>query len=220
MRKVKFVNGGYYHVLNRGVDKRDIFLNRQDMERFLQSMQEFNTADPIGSIYEAQIRKKNKNGNLVSKLGKFKDDSNIVNFICYCLNPNHYHLILKQLVNRGIEKFMQRLALGYSKYFNLKNKRSGTLFQGPYKATHIDSDAYLLYVSAYVNLNHKVHGSENILYKSSWGEYCQGINKEMDICEKDIILNQFPNIEKYKTFAEESLKFIRQRKELEKLLLE
>ncbi|PIS34583.1 MAG: hypothetical protein COT37_01930 [Parcubacteria group bacterium CG08_land_8_20_14_0_20_43_9] len=168
MRKIKFVNGEYYHILNRGVDKRDIFVDKEDLARFFQGMREFNTLDPIGSIYEAQIRRKNKKfGNLVSK-----EDSKIVNFICYCINPNHYHFILRQLTGRGIEKFMQRLALGYSKYFNLRHKRSGTLFQGPYKATHIDSDDYLLHASAYVNLNNKVHGLENVLYKSSWGEYC------------------------------------------------
>jgi len=216
MRKIKFVNEEYYHILNRGVDKRDIFLDNEDLKRFFQGMQEFNTIDPIGSIYEAQIRKKNKKfGNLVSK-----NDSKIVNFICYCLNPNHYHFILKQLVDRGIEKFMQRLALGYSKYFNLRYKRSGTLFQGPYKATHIDSDNYLLHVSAYVNLNNKVHGLENILYKSSWKEYSQNVHQELDFCEKDVILNQFSSPEKYKSFAEESLEFICERKELEKLLLE
>ena len=216
MRKIKFVNEEYYHILNRGVDKRDIFLDSEDLKRFFQGMQEFNTIDPIGSIYEAQIRKKNKKfGNLVSK-----NDSKIVNFICYCLNPNHYHFILKQLVDRGIEKFMQRLALGYSKYFNLRYKRSGTLFQGPYKATHIDSDNYLLHVSAYVNLNNKVHGLENILYKSSWKEYSQNVHQELDFCEKDVILNQFSSPEKYKSFAEESLEFICERKELEKLLLE
>ena len=216
MRKTKFVNGEYYHILNRGVDKRDIFLGKEDFERFFQGMREFNTVDPIGSIYEVQIRKKNKKfGDLVSK-----NNSKIVNFICYCLNPNHYHFILRQITDRGIGKFMQRLALGYSKYFNLKYKRNGTLFQGPYKATHIDSDNYLLYVSAYVNLNNKVHWLENTLYKSSWEEYSHNVRQEMDFCEKDIILNQFSSPEKYKSFAEESLKFIRERKELEKLLLE
>jgi REP element-mobilizing transposase RayT len=218
MRKVKFVNGEYYHILNRGVDKRDIFLDKTDLGRFFQSMREFNTLDPIGSIYEAQIRKKNNFGNQVSK--DFRDDSKVVNFICYCINPNHYHFILRQLVDRGIEKFMQRLALGYSKYFNLKYKRSGTLFQGPYKAILIDSDDYLLHLSSYINLNNKVHGLENTLYKSSWGEYSQNTKGEMDFCEKDIILNQFSSQEEYKSFAEESLKSIRERKELEKLLLD
>lgn len=215
MRKIKFAEGEYYHILNRGVDKRTIFLQEEDLERFLQSMREFNTIDPIGSIYEAKFRKKDKQlGNLVSK-----NTEKMVDFVCYCLNPNHYHLILKQLVDRGIEKFMHRLALGYSNYFNLKYKRSGSLFQGPYKATHIDSDSYLLYVSAYVNLNNKVHGIEDT-FRSSWGEYCGDFQGAVNFCEKSIILNQFSGQKQYKDFAVESLKHIKERKELEKLLLE
>ena len=217
MRKIKFINGEYYHILNRGVDKRNIFLDKEDLRRFIQGLQEFNTLDPIGSIYESQLRKKhNENGNLVST----RDDSKIVDFICYCINPNHYHFILVQLSDNGIRKFMQRIALGYSKYFNLKYKRSGTLFQGPYKATHIDSNDYLLHASAYINLNNKVHGLENVLYKSSWGEYCQDNYKGIAFCKKDIILKQFLNSDEYKSFAEESLKSIHERKELEKLLLD
>lgn len=216
MRKVKLANGEYYHILNRGVDKRAVFLDEEDLERFLQSMQEFNTLEPIGSIYELKARRKNeKFGNPVSK-----DKIEMVSFICYCLNPNHYHLVLKQLVDRGIEKFMHRLALGYSKYFNSKYKRNGFLFQGPYKVSHINSDSYLLHVSAYVNLNNKVHEMENMLYRSSWEEYFNNTQGRIKFCEKDIILNQFSNPEKYKNFAEESLESIRERKELEKLLLE
>lgn len=218
MRKVNFIQGEYYHIFNRGVDKRQIFLDQYDLSRFFQSMTEFNTLNPIGSIYENSLRKK-KFGNQVSKDSK---EEKLVNFVCYCLNPNHYHFILEQLINKGIEKFMHRLGLGYAKYFNEKYSRSGVLFQSPFKAVHIDSNEYLLHLSVYVNLNYKVHQIDpfgNQVSKSSWEEYIQS-EKRKNFCQKDKILSQFTNWTEYKEFAENSLEEIKTRKELEELFLE
>ena len=131
MRKTKFVNKEYYHVFNRGVDKRKVFLDEDDWNRFLQSMDEFNSVTPIGSIYENSFNK-NKLGHSMSKqgAGARKKKDKLVNFVCYCVNPNHYHFLLEQVFDNGIEKFMQRLGNGYTKFFNNKYLRSGSLFQG------------------------------------------------------------------------------------------
>ncbi|MBU4338512.1 transposase [Patescibacteria group bacterium] len=212
MRKINFVNGEHYHIFNRGVDKRVIFPETADLARFFKSMVEFNSIEPIGSIFENSFRN-NKLGNSVSKSDKLE----LVNFICYCLNPNHYHFILEQIADNGIRKFMHRLGLGYTKYLNGKYKRNGFLFQGPFKAIHINSNEYLLHLSAYVNLNNRVHNFESSIFDSSWDEYLLGRN---GICKKNIITNQFKNISEYKNFAENSLKLIREKKEIEKLLLE
>lgn len=207
MRKIIFANNEHYHIFNRGVDKREIFSDLKDLNRFFQSMKEFNTLDPIGSIFENSFSK-----------DLSKKQKNLVKFICYCINPNHYHFILKQVVDKGIEKFMHKLGVGYTNYFNKKCERSGSLFQGNYKAVHIDSNEYLLHLSAYVNLNNKVHKLGNLVSKSSWDEYIN--NLQSGFCEKDIILGQFNNPKEYKEFAENSLIDIRERKEMEKLLLE
>jgi putative transposase len=203
-------------VFNRGVDKRKIFLDQQDLERFFQSMKEFNTLEPIGSIYENSFRKNSKLGDPISKFPK------LVDFICYCLNPNHYHFILKQNIDNGIEKFMHRLGIGYTMFFNKENERSGALFQGRYKAIHIDSNEYLLHLSVYVNLNERIHelgdSISKSISKSSWKEYVN--NNFNGFCEKDIILGQFNNLSEYKKFAENSLKFIHEKKQMKKLLLE
>jgi len=176
-------------------------------------MNEFNNIQAIGSIYQNQFRK-NKFRELISKDTK---DSKLVNFICYCLNPNHYHFILEQLTDRGIEKFMHKLGTGYANFFNEKYRRDGRLFQGSFKAIHINSDEYLLYLSAYVNLNNMVHRLRSLTPKSSWDEY--RLNKT-GFCSKDIILNQFKNAESYVNFAKNSLKYIKNRKDIEKMLLE
>lgn len=210
-RKIKFVNNHFYHIFNRGVDKREIFSTPDDLARFLQGIDEFNVIRPIGSIFQNSF---NPLRSSTPKEGK------LVNFICYCLNPNHYHFLLEQIADNGIEKFMQRLGTGYTNFFNNKNKRSGSLFQGRYKSILVDSNEYLLHLSSYINLNDKVHQLGSSTSKSSWGEYVQGSYDDFNFCEKDIILGQFDNKEEYKNFAEKSLENIRERKEMEKLLLE
>jgi len=206
MRKVPFVVGEYYHIYNRGVDKRVVFTDRFDLQRFIQSMEEFNTIDPIGSIFENRFRKQ-RNQSLGARSPK------LVDFVCYCLNPNHYHFILTPLVENGIEKFMQKLGAGYTIFFNIKYKRTGVLFQGKFKAIHIDSDEYLMYLNVYVNLNNRVHKIplSSLTTKSSWNEYT-GENNE-NFCNKEIVLNRFNSPAEYKEFAEETLKGIIERKE-------
>ncbi len=194
LRKVAFVEKEFYHIYNRGVDKRSIFSDKYDLQRFFQSMQEFNTIKPIGSIFENSF---NKNKHIVPNLP-------LVQFIAYCLNPNHYHFILTPMVEHGIEKFMHRLG-GYTKYFNEKYSRNGSLFQGTFKANHINSNEYLLHASVYVNLNYKVHRLKEgkNLFMSSWNEYIDKFSS--GICWKDIILKQFKSKKEYEEFARDSL---------------
>ena len=214
MRKVIFAKGEFYHIYNRGTDKRDIFSCENGMARFLESMIEFNVLEPIGSLYAQSFRKKNQLNTSTAK-GEVTDvvDEKLVNIIAYCLNQNHYHFILQQVSDRGIEKFMQRLGTGYTMYFNSKQERSGALFQGRFKAVHINSNAYLLYVSAYVNLNNRVHQLRGSTSKSSWDEYI-GKQKGVGICEKEIVLGQFRKPEEYIAFAENSLQGILERRGL------
>ena len=202
MRKTPLVIGEYYHVYNRGVDKRSIFEDRYDLERFFYSLQEFNSVEPIGSIFENSFNKE-------------KATEKLVEIICYCLNRNHYHLVLRQLVENGISEFMKRIG-GYTWYFNNKHKRSGALFQGVFKSSHIDSDSYLLHVSAYINLNNVMNGKHQILSKSSWAEYLGQENTR--ICNTSIILDQFKNRTAYKKFALSSLEDIIRRKKMGKEL--
>jgi putative transposase len=216
MRKIQLVENEYYHIYNRGVDKRNVFLDDFDYIRFLQSIQEFNSVDPVGSLYEKNFREK-KNGSLASPLEAKLPK--LVEIICYCLNSNHYHFILKQISEKGIEKFMHRLGTGYTKYFNQKYKRTGSLFQGPFKSAHINPDNFI-YLSAYINCNAEVHGiakSEDWKW-SSFLDYAGKRNGKL--CDKEIVLDQFRNQKDYIDFAKENAKAMKEKKEFEKLLLE
>lgn len=215
MRKTKFATKEFYHIYNRGVDKRDIFMDSNDVARFLVCISIFNTKDPVGSVHENSFRGNKQLGSLAPKSGK------LVNFVAYCLNQNHYHFILEPLVDDGIQKFMHRLSTGYTNYFNEKYKRSGSLFQGTYKATHIDSNEYLLHLSVYINLNFKIHKGLNKewmrkLSISSFKEYTEKVMKPF--CKKDIVLEQFNSTKEYKNFCEETLpEILRKKKEAKEL---
>lgn len=197
---------------NRGVDKRNIFSDSYDTSRFFQSISEFNSVEPIGSIYENSFSKTIKDKQVLKR----KSESKLVNMVAYCLNPNHYHFVVEQVVDRGVEKFMHRLSTGYTKYFNKKHDRSGTLFQGPYKAVHVGSNEYFLHLSAYVNLNYKVHRLGSLASKSSWEEYIGETN--MSFCSTKPILEQFKNQQEYKIFALESVQCTAERRRADKEL--
>jgi len=173
----------------------------------------FNRIKPVGSLYELSFDP-----------NKDEDCPKLVEFICYCLNPNHFHFILRQIAPKGISLFMKRLLGGYTMYFNEKEKRSGALFQGLFKSKLIIDNDYLLHTSAYVNLNNRVHqlgGLISKLVRSSWNEYRMG---KSGLCEKGIILGQFKNPKEYEKFAlgslELSLKRKAEDKELKGLMLE
>jgi len=136
----------------------------------------------------------------------------LVDIVAYCINPNHFHLILSPLVEKGIEKFMQRIG-GYTRYFNEKYERNGVLFQGKFKSKHIEDMRYLLHVSVYVNCNNldSLSSPTTQLSRSSFNEYL-GLILE-NICNKRIVLSHFKNIEEYKNYAKNTWQNICKRKE-------
>lgn len=162
IRKITFVEDQYYHVFNRGVDKRSIFKDTKDIQYFLNRLADLNI-DDSGTKFTTQ-RFKRKGEKI-----HFLDQQKLVSIVAYCLLPNHYHLILKQESENGISKFMQKLGTSHTMYFNAKYKRSGSLFQGKFKANMIDGDFGLPVLSVYVNLNyihHKINPKTSLVKSS------------------------------------------------------
>lgn len=127
----------YYHVYNRGVEKRVIFLDDQDYTVFLGLIKKYLAGEEAAR----------KNRHPYSRLDKE------VRLVAYCLMPNHFHLLLYQDTPEGITKLIRRLATGYAMYFNNRYQRVGSLFQGKFKAARINSDSYLHHISRYIHLN-------------------------------------------------------------------
>jgi len=220
-RRIQFFNDEYYHAFNRGVDKRGIFMEVKDYNRFLLSMNLLNDTND-GLMIEWRDYKKSNPKKSVNDFLKvpFRKRKPLVDIIAYCLNPNHYHFILKQVADKGIERFMHKIGTSHTKYFNKKNKRSGSLFQGVFKSVHIDSNEYLIYLSAYVNKNnfiHKYNKNDNWPY-SSLHAYLE--ERKDKLVNKDIILGQFKNIKEYQKFLEDNALYMKGKKEMEKYLIE
>lgn len=144
MRKLKFDDNSIYHICNRGVEKRAIFLNEKDYYRFVHDLYEFNDTKPAENIYYKNSYKLYETGTRKRK--------QLVDILAFCLMPNHFHLLLRQLEKNGISTFMNKLG-GYSMYFNKKYQRVGGLFQGRFKAVEVTKNEHFLYLPYYIHLN-------------------------------------------------------------------
>lgn len=151
LRKANLVSGEIYHIYNRGVDKRDIFLDDIDRVRFLHDLFEFNDANSVSNLGIFIKRKKYKEVGLPYVNRKPREI--LVEILAYCLMDNHFHLLVRQKKEKGITEFMRKLGTGYTNYFNKKYDRNGALFQGKFKSKHIEKDAHLMYLPIYIHLN-------------------------------------------------------------------
>lgn len=196
-RKEVIATGEIYHIFNRGVEKRPIVTNGYDCRRWVET---------IGYYQFAGVPSQFSLKNLASADGLPKQ----IRILAYCLMPNHFHLLVEQLVDGGISTFMQRAMLSYSRYYNLRHDRVGPLMQGPYRIKRITTTELLAHVSRYFHLNPVVANivREPEAYRwSSMNEYL-GLSPST-ICEPNLILNQFSSVEKYKTFVHDQIDYAR-----------
>ena len=138
----QYVENGYYHLLNRGVEKRPIFLDKKDYRTFLSFLKRY-LSDPDLQQQDVQP----------IRLSRRSDLHKEIKLVAYCLMPNHFHLLIKQETRNAITKFARSLSNAYVRYFNDRYDRVGTLFQGKIKGVLVDSDAYLLHLSRYIHQN-------------------------------------------------------------------
>jgi len=190
-RNVPFVNGEYYHVFNRGVAKMPICNNIFDYKHFLSTIlyYQIDGPKPRFSFFRDKPILLDKN-------------RKIVEIICYCLMPNHFHFLLKQQKDGGITEFVSKLSNSYTRYLNVKNKRVGPLLQGEFKSVHVESNEQLLHLSRYIHLNPLVGYVTKDLDFYRWSSYPEYMNLiNSGICEKKIILDQFKSGNDYKQFV-------------------
>jgi len=234
MRKTQFQIDGFYHLYDRGVDKREIFMNDNNFIRFLTSLKEFNNESSdnqrkveksrrmkiLNQKYETKFRMNTKLSFVGGDDMSFLKMPKFVDIICYSLNPNHYHLLVKQLMEKGVEKFMHKLNLGYTKYFNKINDRSGALLQGPFQSVAVETDEQLLYLSAYINGNIEIHGLSSA-ESWPWNSYQDYLGKRNGaLCNKQPVISQFRDIAEYSRYTADVIKEASKRKQEIKCHLE
>ncbi len=152
-RKFNFEIGGYYHVYNRGVERREVYLNPAQYNRFMYLLYLSNTSSPLRMDGILQNKKGLTSLEMAEIIFTQKRKERLVDIGAYCLMPNHFHLLLKEREENGISKFMQKITTGYTMFFNKKHERSGALFGGTFQATTVNNDEYLKYLFAYIHLN-------------------------------------------------------------------
>lgn len=149
----QYLENGYYHIYNRGVEKRSIFLDQQDYNVFLSYLREYllpkNEKELLSKLSSPAINSREKDKIIKSlHLNNFTEE---IRLLAYCLMPNHFHFFLKQKNAESIDKFMRSLGTRYVMYFNRKYTRVGVLYQSVYKAVNIDTEEQFLYLSSYIH---------------------------------------------------------------------
>jgi len=236
VRKEAFTTGSYVHVYNRGNRKQAIVCEDSDRWRFLQNLYYFNASVSIPNLFRSL---KKELGVAYSKklvwLEQWLPRKPLVKIITFSLVGNHFHFILKEIVEGGITLFMRKLGTSMAKYFNAKYQEPGRLFQNSYKAKVINSDEYFKYLSVYTQIKNPFE-----LYPKGFEAavrdfdaafewvvaypYCSLADymnvRKSSIIDKDILEEIFPNPEKYKQFAKDCILSINLKEKLDDLAID
>ncbi len=195
----------FFHVYNRGVDKRIVFIDDYDYVRFLESLY-LNNSIKNGLVNSWRWFK--SQNPLASPLDfiKINEDDMLVKIISYCLLQNHFHLEIKEIREKGLETLMHKQGTSYTMYFNKRHNRLGSLLQGKYKRKEIDSEDLILYISAYVNGNPEIHRvglAKNWPY-SSCAQYISGESRfDFIECDNEFVFKQLPRKKPYEQYLKE-----------------
>lgn len=197
--------GEYFHIFNRGNEKTNIFLDKDDFSFFLLRLRQ--------NLQPSDKEKKICRNRFLPE-GSFS-------LVCYCLMPNHFHLLLRQNKDLRTGTLLSRVCTSYSSYFNKKYQRVGHLFQDKFKQVLIDTNEYLVWVSAYIHQNPQVAGIVKIPENYQWSSYSAfiGIDNHL-LCDDKVIIDQFGDRKEYKKFVSGSYDIIKGRKDTEELLLD
>lgn len=208
-----FAPNSYYHVYNRGNGKDSIFKDDEDYLFFLSRLEE--NLFPSRRLEDRlQGKRLSAKTHTLYERKTLPDES--FELVCYCLMPNHYHLLIKQTGDVSVAKLISKVCTGYSKYFNKKYSRVGHLFQDKFKAAKIDENDYIRWLSAYIHQNpHTAHLVRN-LKEYPWSSYKEYMHPQAQgLCKTDIILGQFTNPSAYNQFLKESAEIIAEKKAAE-----
>lgn len=209
-RIIPLSTGYYYHIYNRGSDRKPIFQNQRDYSRFIKTLKYYQLAGPKPKLSKF----------LNSSLFKVDQNNKIVEILAYCLMPNHFHFLLKQIKDGGITEFVSKLSNSYTKYHNIKHGRVGPLLQGEFKAVFVESEEQLLHLSRYIHLNPVASLVVKNLNDYPWSSYKEYISESSSICSKDDILSFFKSPTNYQQFVLDQISYAQELDRIKHLLVE
>lgn len=221
MRSVVFANDEIYHVFNRGVERRPTFTDKNEYTRAITSINFYRFQQSLTGLASYLKLNLEKREALFNSL--FNEKNKLVEIISYCLMPNHFHLLLKQVINNGISIFLSNFTNSYTRYFNIKHTRIGPLYQGVFKAVRMESTEQLIYVNRYVHLNpiSSLIVSENKLDNYPWSSLAEYLGMEREkICNTKIVLDQFSSVESYRKYMHDQIDYAKKLEQIKHLILE
>lgn len=219
-RKVIFANKEIYHVVNQGVAKESIFRGPKDYQRAFLLIDFYRHSQPALRFSHHLRQPKEKREAFFKDL---KKAAQIVEIIAFCLMPNHFHFLLRQLIDKGISRFMANLQNSYARYFNLKYKRTGPLFSPLFKAIRIETDEQLVHVSRYIHLNPSTSFIVEIkdLEDYKWSSLPTYLKlSPYYFVNPEPVLNHFPNVKNYRQFVFDQADYQRKLQKIKQFLLE
>lgn len=222
LRTTPLVNNEVYHIYNRGISFTPVFVSKRDYQRGLDVLSYYQFAKTPLSFSKVKRLSLKERANLLKKLNK--EDNRLVKILCFCLMPNHFHLLLKQVKEDGISRLVANFQNSYTRYFNLKNKRVGPLFQGAFKTVRIETDEQFIHISRYIHLNPYSSLVIKTLEKlesypwSSLGEYLYSRKRKLSFPKE--VLSFFKTPQKYRKFVFDQADYQRELEKIKHLMLE
>lgn len=219
-RNVPLVSGQYYHIFNRGIDRRTTFSGISDYERALTSIWFYRiSTTPFSLSRFFSLKADDKK----AFLKDFNRRDTRVKVICYCLMPNHFHLLLKQSKENGISSFMSDFQNSYTRYYNIAHERSGALFMNQFRAVRIETDEQMIHLSRYIHLNPHTGFIVKTLEEietfpwSSIGEFANRKSASRRFCTVDEVVSFFKDKSEYMKFLLDQAGHQRELKRIEHL---
>jgi len=222
MRPAILANDEIYHVFNRGIDKKPTFTDKREFDRAVLTLFYYRFFNPKPRLSQALLLNKDEKAKLFKEL--LDKSKKQVEILTYCFMPNHFHFLLKQILDKGIVKFISNFTNSYTRYFNTKHQRRiGPLFQGKFKRVHIEDDKQLLQVHRYIHINPAVSliVKEEDLEYYRWSSLPEYLGKHRsEICQKELIINNFNSLKSYKKFIFDQIDYAKKIDKIKHLVLE
>lgn len=220
-RKIPLVNGQVYHIFNRSIDRKPIFIHQKTSQRAIDALSFYRFADVPVRLSYFLIWPEERKTQLFRQLEKNKDY--LVRIICFSLMPNHFHLLLLQEKEEGISKFVAQFQNSFTRYLNTKHKRKGHLFEGQFGAVRVETDKQLVHLSRYIHLNpytSYVVRNINDLLSYPYSSFREYLGEVSGFCDKDMVLSQFKDEKRYKKFVFDQADYQRELERIKHLILE
>lgn len=176
-----------YHVVNLGLEKKLIFIDKKDLDRFIQLIDYYRFENPSVRF---SFRKRS-----TSALGE--KQLPFVTILCYTMMPDHFHLLLEEEREGSVSKFLSLVTNSYTKYFNARYKRSGPLFKGVFKREHIHNSERLIQVAAYIHTEPVKKGIVENIKKFPFSSYLEYIGLKQGFCSVHTLMEHFATVQEY-----------------------